>query len=839
MKLFVCEKPSQAADIAKVLGNPRKAGTYWDTDNGRVTWAFGHLVEMVAPEEYDPKYKQWSFRDLPIVPERFKFAAKRESSSQLRAIGELLREADDVVIATDADREGEMIGREILVHHRYSGPVQRLWLSALDEESVRKALGRLKAGSETVALYHAALARSEADWLVGMNMTRAMTVKSAGGGVFSIGRVQTPTLALVVRRDREIEAFKARDYYEVEATVSADTGALVVLTYSPREADRIWDRSVAEGIAARGLAQTVTLATTTTDKREAPPKLFALSELQKRANVLWGWSADKTLNVAQSLYERHKATTYPRTDCECLPEEQLSDVAVIAGNLLELEPFRHLKAVPLAPRKSVFNTSKVTAHHAIIPTKIAPPLGAMDEDERKAYLLIARHYLASLLPDHEYTSTKISTVAAGVEFATTGKTPTKQGWKQAFTAAELEDNEAVVTLPKIPNGTNGKMSEMKVQTKQTRPPARYTEGTLLADMKSVAKFVTDPDKRARLKETSGIGTEATRASIIKTIKDREYVTLKGKQIVSTPKGRALVAALEADIPALADAAETAAWEEALESVAEGKRSTEAFVSAIADQIRNNLVILAKKPDAPRAAVAAGKPTGVAVGTAALLDHGEFYTASGAVTGRIYKDVAGHSLTPQEVAELLEGKTIEVKDCKSQAGVATGPKKLFFNKDRKPYPGIEIVRPPAIATSVTSPRRGGGAIQDHGDFYTVPGYESGGRPVRFYKQLARRAITADELGAILANKDGVRMGGFTKADGTPFKSDPIVKYNARKKPYPGLDFEFDAPKQSAGNGSERTASTALKPQRVSSWGAWSSLGSTPATPPAPRGRTMGP
>lgn len=809
MKLYICEKPSQAADIARVLGNARKAGTHWETNGGRVTWCFGHLVEMASPEDYDPKYKAWNFSDLPIVPERFRFGPKKDAASQLRAIGDLLRGSDGVVIATDADREGEMIGREVLVHHRYTGPVDRLWLSALDEESVRKALGRLKPGAETVSLYYAALARSEADWLVGMNMTRAMTTKSGGAGVFSIGRVQTPTVAIVVRRDREIANFKPRDYFEVVADIRAANGEEVKLTYAPRENDRLWDRSKADAIAAAVRAQRVTLSSETQDKTTAPPKLFSLSALQKRANTLWGWSADKTLAIAQSLYETHKATTYPRSDCEFLPEEQLGDVPHITSNLLELDAFKHLKGEALAPRKVVFNTSKITAHHAIIPTKVAPPLANMSADERQAYLLIARHYLASLLQDYRYQSTKISAVAAKVEFATTGRTPVAPGWKRAFPQAELEDDDGAVTLPKIPNGTAGEVEGATVETKQTKPPAAYTEGTLIEDMKMVAKFVTDPDKKARLKETSGIGTEATRANIIKTIKDREYVVVQGKKIVSTPKGRALISALEGELPALADPGETAVWEEGLEAVAQGKQSTETFVAAITGRIRENLSVLAKKPDAPRAAVAEGKPTGVKIGTTDLLDHGEFYSAAGAVPGRIYKSVAGHTLTPAEVSELLAGKTLELTDCRTQGGLPAGPKKIHYNAKKKPYPGVDFVSAPAIATNAASPRKEGAAIQDHGDYFTVPGYIAGGRDVRFYKKLAGRAISAEELAAILAAKEGIRMSGFRKADGTPFKSDPIVKYNARKTPYAGLDFEFDSPRESASTG-KPSGTTATKP-----------------------------
>ena len=800
MKLFICEKPTQAADIAKALGGARKTGFGWETNGGIVTNCFGHMLELAEPETYDPKYKQWNFADLPIHPAAFRYEPKRDCSAQLRNIGELLAKCSEVVIATDADREGEMIGREVLVHHRYKGPVSRLWLSALDEESVRKALSRLKPGHETERLYFAALARSKADWLVGMNMTRGMTRKIGGAGVFSVGRVQSPTVALIVARDLAIENFRPRDYFEIAADIRTDSGKAVTLYYGPKEEEkRLWDREKAEAIAQAAQGQRVTLTRDTEDKRQGPPKLFALSGLQKRANALWGWAADKTLNVAQSLYETHKATTYPRTDCEFLPEEQIPDVGIITGHLLGLDAFRHLVGQQFNPRKTVFNTAKITAHHAIIPTKIAPPLAAMSEDERKAYFLIATHYLASLLADYEYRATRIAsdvTVAGAVyEFAITGNTPVKPGWKVAFGADALEGDESdgAVTLPDIPNGAPGNVAGTQIEGKKTKPPARYTEGTLIEDMMSIAKFVANPALKARLKETSGIGTEATRANIIKTIKDREYVATKGKQLFSTEKGRTLVATAQQELPAVVDPAETAVWEEGLEDVAEGRKSPDQFVAEIGGRIREYLAVLGKKPDAVRAGAVAGKPTGLRLGNSELLDHGDFFTAEGALPARIYKDIWGHKLTADEVISLVEGRAeIEVTDCRRRDGAAAGPKKLRYNPHKKPYPGVEVVAEPApaVPTTAVSPRKGGGLIQDHGMWYTVPGYESNGYPVRFFKRLAGREITAEELAEVLASKEeGVKMSGFKKGDGTPFRSDPIVRYNARKKPYAGLEFEF--------------------------------------------------
>lgn len=802
MKLYLCEKPSQAADIAKVLDNsdkPKKAGTHFETAGGIVTWCFGHLLELDAPEDYDPKYKEWNFADLPILPDRFHFSARKDAAGQLRAIGQLLKECASVVVATDADREGEMIGREVLVHHRYSGKVERLWLGALDEENVRKGLAKLRPGEQTVSLYHAALARSEADWLVGMNMSRAVSLKSSAKGGCSIGRVQTPTVALVVRRDLAIENFKARDYYEVDANVAVN-GKTIVLHYAPTEAHRIWERAAADAIAQRIAGRDVTLKREATPKREAPPKLFSLSGLQKKANALWGWSADKTLEIAQSLYESHKATTYPRTDCEFLPEEQMTDIPSITRNLLEVDTFSHLRGVKFEARKAVFHTAKITAHHAIIPTKKAPPLEDMGADERKAYMLIAGYYLASLMPDCEYTSTKLSAEAEGTEFSVTGKTPGKPGWRAVFSGAteaqDEEDGEAVETLPDVPNGAKGRIDRGAVVSKRTTPPKRYTEGTLIEDMKSVAKFVTDPEKKARLKETSGIGTEATRASIIKRIKTAGYVETKGKQIISTPKARDLVAMLDRELPALADPAETARWEDGLEAVAEGKQGTDAFVAQIGGLIREYLGVLGAKPDARPAGGAggsAGKPTGVMIGGSEIMDCGEYYTCQGAFPGRIYANFYAHRLTPQEIEALVAQKRVlDLQDCKTKEGSPTGPKKVWYNPNRKPYPGVEVHVATESTGVQTEVRRGGkgGAISlarlGDKEYYTVEGYVSGGYPVKFWAKNYNRTITPDELAAILAAGDkGILVEGFSTNSGEKFAK--YVRYNPKKKPYAGLEF----------------------------------------------------
>ena len=602
-RLIICEKPSQAKDIAAVLGVKNRAQNHIETAGGTVTWAIGHLLELAAPESYGERLAKWAMADLPIIPSPFRVDAKDSTKAQLKAVTSLIKKAKEVVVATDADREGEMIARELLDHVGFQGNIRRLWLSALDPESIKKALDRIRPGAETERLYHAALARSQSDWLVGMNMTRAATLSlrpPGQKGVLSVGRVQTPTLALVVRRDRAIEAFKPSDYFEIVAEVRAASGPTVMLRHAPRDEDRITSRPLAEQIAAGALGVVGPLQVSKERKSQAPPKLLALSDFQMKANASFGWSASKALEVAQSLYEKHKATTYPRTDCSFLPEEQAADVPTILRNLLALEAFAGTQVGAPVIRKTVFNTAKVTAHHAIIPTTVKADLGAMTPDEAKGFMLVAKSYLAALMPDYIFEQTRI-TMVAGVEFGTVGSVPISLGWKALYKS----DTEKTDTLPAIADGTPGTVEKTSIEAKKTEPPARYTEGTLLADMKAIAKFVTDPVKKARLKETSGIGTEATRANIIATLLAREFVVAKGKHLLSTPKGRSLIALLEKHLPPLADPGETAVWEEGLEAIVAGKLTHTAFVEAIGTRLSKYIGLLggAAQPQATEA-----KPT---------------------------------------------------------------------------------------------------------------------------------------------------------------------------------------------------------------------------------------
>lgn len=605
--VWICEKPSQARDIAAVLGEiaGEKIEGAIRTSAGIVTWASGHLLEQWQPEKYNAALERWSLDALPIVPDVWRNSVvpsklgMPSKAHQLRVICDLVKESSQVVIATDADREGEAIGREILDHAKYRGPIKRLWLSALDPESVKRAVASLRDGATTAPLYWAAQARSRADWLVGMNLTRAATViaKSAGAqGVRSVGRVQTPTLALVVRRDAEIESFVSRDYFEIEADVDA-SGTPVTLRHAPEAEARIFDRAVAEKLAQQVIGATGPLKVEVERKRQAPPPLFSLKALQKACNKRFGFGADKTLEVAQSLYETHKVLSYPRSDCGYMPAEQAADIPAILAHLSRVDGIgKAATAASGSPviRKSVWDSAKITAHHAIVPTLTPVQLSSLSNDERRVYLLVAQQYVASLSPDYIYDHTHVLMMANDVPLSATHNAPVSLGWKLVLDDDESE--KPTTSLQGLVDGVGGRVMTARVEGKATQPPARYTEGTLLEDMSAIAKFCTDPRVKARLKETSGIGTPATQANIIKTLRERGFIApLARNAIVSTPAGRALISFLP---PAISDPALTALWEDRLSEIAEG-RLTEAardeFVDRAVQQVRSLLATLTAAP----------------------------------------------------------------------------------------------------------------------------------------------------------------------------------------------------------------------------------------------------
>ncbi|HHS0832878.1 TPA: DNA topoisomerase III, partial [Salmonella enterica subsp. enterica serovar Muenchen] len=592
MRLFLCEKPSQGRDIAKFIGASQRGDGFLSGPGTIVTWARGHLLEQSEPEAYGEQYgNPWRLEVLPLIPPQWKLEVKQDARKQFTVINRLLKQVDEVVIATDADREGEVIARELLEYCSFQGRVFRLWLSALDDASIRTALADIWPSEKTEALYRAGVGRGRADWVTGMNLTRLYTLKAreAGiSGVMSVGRVQTPTLAIVVRRDLDIENFIPKPYSDVIATLISDTIAFPVKWVSAAQYCDNEGRCIQAGIAAQVVqlclqaASATVIDCQTKRQKKSAPLAFSLSSLQQACAEKFGMPALTVLDIAQSLYETHKLTTYPRTDCGYLPVSMRDDVRAVLAALIQTDP--SLQSHPALAQLDtslvtrIWNDKKITAHHAIIPTKQVGDLSRLSADERNVYQLIRQHYLAQFLPQMEVDATEATFNIGGQLFRTTGNVTVVAGWKALFTEPSQtaqtlvdgnDDKEDASRLPPLQAGQVCPVQDAEEKRRQTKPPVPYNDGTLIAAMTNAASFVTDAALKKVLKENAGIGTEATRAGIIDTLVKRGFLERDKKVLRSTTKGRDLVNALPA---ALTSPGLTALWEQLLDEVAAGRVS---------------------------------------------------------------------------------------------------------------------------------------------------------------------------------------------------------------------------------------------------------------------------
>lgn len=593
MKLFLCEKPSQGRDIAAVLGATEKKNGYLSGAGVTVTWGFGHLLEQASPDVYGEQFgKPWRAEVLPVLPTQWQMQIKSESKAQFGVIQKLLLKADCVVIATDADREGEVIAREILDYCGYQGRVERLWLSALDEASVRAALAAVKPGHETYPYFLAGLGRARADWQIGMNLTRLYTVKardSGYGNVLSVGRVQTPTLNLIVERDRDIAAFVPKPFFVVTLELASNQQSFQAQWVPAAAYCDDEKRCIQQGVAQQvvQLCQQTGMASVTEieTKREtvSAPLPFDLGTLQQQCSRRWGLGAQQVLDIAQALYETHKATTYPRTDCGFLPTSMLSEVPGVFSALVKSDPTLSAVLERLQPESvsRAWNDKKITAHHGIIPTKQPCDLSKMNEEQRHVYQLIRQHYLAQFLPIYEQDATRVSLLCGGQLFKARGNVVVVPGWKVLFEKAQEDGGDEAqgdtdnASLPVMQQGTQCQVTGAAMKPQQTKPPEHYTEGTLIAAMKNAAQFVTAPRLKKILKENAGMGTEATRAGVIETLLTRGFIVKKGKSLRAAVVAGELMDVLP--MP-LKDPGMTALWEQALDDIAEGKMSLEDFMA---------------------------------------------------------------------------------------------------------------------------------------------------------------------------------------------------------------------------------------------------------------------
>ncbi|WP_141430588.1 DNA topoisomerase III [Bacillus sp. 03113] len=581
--LVLAEKPSVARDIARVLKCDKKGNGILEGSNYIVTWALGHLVTLADPESYDVKYKTWNLEDLPMLPERLKLTVIKQSGKQFNTVNSQLNRSDvsEIIIATDAGREGELVARWIIEKAKVKKTIKRLWISSVTDKAIKDGFNNLKPGKAYENLYHSAVARSEADWYIGLNASRALSTKF--NAQLNCGRVQTPVVAIIANREDEIKHFKPQTYYGIEAHTSDN----LKLTWQDKTGNsRSFDKEKIDAIVKKlGNRNADVTEIDRKPKKSFAPGLYDLTELQRDANKIFGYSAKETLNIMQKLYEQHKVLTYPRTDSRYLSSdivptlpERLKACGIGEYRLLS----NKILNKPIKVSKSFVDDSKVSDHHAIIPTEGYVNFSAFTDKERKIYDLVVKRFLAVLLPAFEYEQLTLHATIGDEKFVARGKTIVNAGWKEVyenrFDEEEATDDLKEQILPRIEKGHTLKTKLIAQTSGQTKPPARFNEATLLSAMENPTKYMETRDKQLvdTLKSTGGLGTVATRADIIDKLFNSFLIEKRGgKEIYITSKGRQLLDLVPEDLksPAL-----TAEWEKKLEQIASGKLKKEVFIS---------------------------------------------------------------------------------------------------------------------------------------------------------------------------------------------------------------------------------------------------------------------
>ncbi|HEU0208319.1 MAG TPA: DNA topoisomerase 3, partial [Candidatus Udaeobacter sp.] len=626
--LIITEKPSVAGDIAKALGGFKKGKDYYENDPYLISWAIGHLFELAVPASMKEQDK-WDMKKLPIMPPEFELEPADKMGGRVSTLRKLIRSKDvaEIINACDAGREGELIFRYIVQYAGTKKPIKRLWLQSMTSEAIREGFSRLRTDAEMQPLASAARSRNEADWLVGINATRAFTLRLSGGRgstVTSLGRVQTPTLAIIVDREKRIEEFKPRELNEIIGTFQAKTGeypgrwfdeafskdeiesartrrlltrlgldlpdaeerldaANGSLWDEHRAAPRLWHREIAEAIqrncsGREGLVELEEKKPTT----QIAPQLYDLTSLQREANSRFGFSAKRTLQIAQALYERHKAITYPRTDSRALPEDYMPTVKSTLDKLENPFARRVLDKEWVKPNKRIFNNAKVGDHFAIIPTGTVPH--SLDNNEQAIYEMITKRFVSVFFPPAQYESTTRITRVEGEPFKTEGKIMVAPGWLEVY-GRESAGDKPEENLPAVQQGERVRTVRIEINTEQTRPPVRYNEGTILSAMESAGKLVDDEELRDAMKE-KGLGTPATRASIIETLISAHYLTRQGKELQPTAKAIQTIMLLKSAVPELTSPELTGEWEFRLREIEHRKLTRDAFMRDIRELTRD-------------------------------------------------------------------------------------------------------------------------------------------------------------------------------------------------------------------------------------------------------------
>jgi DNA topoisomerase-3 len=812
--LVIAEKPSVAGDFARALGKiPRTKDGYYEGDDIVITSAVGHLVELCLPNEMDKKRGKWSFASLPIIPEAFELKPQAKTESQLKLIKRLLKRADvdRVINACDAGREGELIFLYLMQYLGNRKPVERLWLNSMTPEAIRDGFARLKPGEELRPLAEAAVCRSESDWLVGINGTRAMTAFNSQGGGFQltpVGRVQTPTLAILAEREERIRAFEPKDYFEVFGDFGVVAGSYRGRWFDPNfqktdqedlKPERIWTRERAEEIEKKCAGRTGTVTEEKKPSSQSSPFLYDLTTLQREANGRFGFSARRTLQLAQALYERHKVITYPRTDSRFLPGDYVGQVKKTLSNLADPELARHARHalekgwVTRNPR--VFNDAKVSDHHAIIPTGLAPK--NLDEAESKIYDMVTRRTIAIFYPPAKFELTQRVTVVEGESFRTDGKIITDPGWLAVYGKQAAGEDES--NLVPITEGENARTEAIEIKPNQTRPPARFNESTLLSAMEGAGKLVEDGELREAMSQR-GLGTPATRAQTIEGLINDGYVLRQGRELIVTQKGLSLITLLRSiGIEALTSPELTGEWEFRLKQMEQGGIPRARFM----EDIRRFTEEIVNKAKSHSGEVTSEHFQDLET-TCPKCGAGEFKESFKAFECRgcgllIWKNMAGRELERDEVKELLSaGRVGPLEGFRSKMGRpfaavvrldAEGKQTFDFGADaNSAVQTMDFSQMPFVGKCRHC---GEGQVYDTGEAYVCDRAVGAGRKCTFRmgKTILQRQIPVEQVQKLLATGKTDLLPRFISKKGRPFSA--YLKLENGK-----VGFEFEERKASA-------------------------------------------
>jgi len=844
-RLIIAEKPSVAGDIARALGGFTRHKDYYESDRYVLSYAVGHLLELSAPEEYDPKRGRWSFRHLPVIPPRFDLRPiNTKSASQLNVLLKLMRRKDVVglINACDAGREGELIFRYIVQHAGVKKPIERLWLQSMTPAAIREGFEQLRSDRQMLPLADAAKSRSEADWLVGINGTRAMTAfNSREGGFYltTVGRVQTPTLAILVEREQRIREFKPRDYWEVHAQFGAEAGAYAGRWFDPAfrkrddpelKSERLWSAEAAEEIAAACRGKKGEVSEESKPATQLSPLLFDLTSLQREANGRFGFSAKTTLALAQALYERHKVLTYPRTDSRALPEDYLGTVKKTLDTLKG--PYAAfaadiLKRGWVRPDKRVFNNAKVSDHFAIIPTSQPPK--SLNEAEAKLYDLVVRRFLAVFYPPAEYLQTTRITRVAEHHFRTEGRVLQAPGWLAVYGKTAQEENES---LPRVAAGERVTVLEVSALANQTKPPPRYTEATLLSAMEGAGKLVEDEELRAAM-EAKGLGTPATRAAIIEGLIGENYVERLGRELKPTWKAfRLLFALRHFGVEEITSPELTGDWEYKLKQMEQAKLPREKFMRHI-EEVSKELVERIRTgniPDEAFVTVAAPCPQ---CGGVIQETYRKFQCQ--ACDFYIWPVLLGREWSPEEVAELISRRYIgPLSGFRSKqgrpfsAGIRlTEDLRLEFDFGQASAADAEEVPDFSNQAALGACPKCGARVFEHGVSYVCEKAFGPRRSCDFRsgKMILQQAVEPEQMRKLLATGRTDLLTGFvSRRTGRKFKARLAAGNDG------AINFEFEARKPRDGQQAPiATADDTAKPKTVKRRAATSHAGRTKAQP----------